>query len=95
MDPASQHEVTRLLLQWKQGDQAALDSLMPMVESELRNLDAKYMPNSGFSLFGKIGTAAFPANHSFKSTSSTSEIAKRPNSPAASLASPAPHVTPT
>ena len=45
MDPASQHEVTRLLLEWKEGDQAALDSLMPIVESELHRLAGGYMRN--------------------------------------------------
>jgi RNA polymerase sigma-70 factor (ECF subfamily) len=45
VDPASQHEVTRLLLQWKDGDQAALNSLMPIVESELRRLAGGYMRN--------------------------------------------------
>ena len=43
MEPAPQHEVTRLLHQWKDGNQAALDALMPMVEAELRNLAARYM----------------------------------------------------
>jgi RNA polymerase sigma-70 factor (ECF subfamily) len=45
MDSDSQHEVTRLLLQWKGGDHAALDALMPMVESELRRLASGYMRN--------------------------------------------------
>src|ERR1017187_7622270 len=45
MDPAPQHDVTRLLLQWKAGDHAALDALMPLVESELRRLAAGYMRN--------------------------------------------------
>src|ERR1017187_6355859 len=45
MDPAPQHDVTRLLLQWKGGDHAALDALMPLVESELRRLAAGYMRN--------------------------------------------------
>jgi len=43
MEPGSQHEVTRLLLRWKDGDQAALDVLMPMVEAELRRLAGGYM----------------------------------------------------
>ena len=45
MDSPTQHEVTRLLLKWKDGDQAALDALMPMVESELRRLAGGYMRN--------------------------------------------------
>jgi RNA polymerase sigma-70 factor (ECF subfamily) len=43
MDAAPQHDVTRLLLEWKQGDHAALNSLMPLVESELRRLAGGYM----------------------------------------------------
>jgi RNA polymerase sigma factor (TIGR02999 family) len=45
MDSASQHDVTRLLLQWKRGDHAALDALIPLVESELRRLAGGYMRN--------------------------------------------------
>lgn len=45
MDSTSQHEVTRLLLLWKDGDQAALDALIPIVESELRRLAGGYMRN--------------------------------------------------
>ena len=45
MEPAPQNEVTRLLLQWKDGNQAALDLLMPMVEAELRRLAGGYMRN--------------------------------------------------
>jgi len=43
MAPAPEHDVTRLLLRWKDGDQAALNALMPMVEAELRNLASRYM----------------------------------------------------
>src|SRR5437868_3403822 len=51
MDSSSQ-EVTLLLRKWKQGDRAALDSVMPMVESELRRLAGGYMRNerSGHTL---------------------------------------------
>lgn len=45
MDPGAQHEVTQLLLKWKGGDNAALDALMPIVESELRRLAGGYMRN--------------------------------------------------
>src|SRR5579871_2607051 len=34
----SDHAVTRLLLDWGQGDQSALDRLMPLVYSELRHV---------------------------------------------------------
>ena len=37
------HEVTRLLLAWSAGDQAALDRLMPLVYDELRRLARSYM----------------------------------------------------
>jgi RNA polymerase sigma factor (TIGR02999 family) len=36
-------EVTRLLLEWKNGNQAAVDALTPIVYSELRRLAAGYM----------------------------------------------------
>lgn len=45
MDPAPSHEVTRLLVAWQNGDNAALNVLLPMVESELRRLAAGYMSN--------------------------------------------------
>jgi RNA polymerase sigma-70 factor (ECF subfamily) len=52
MHSATQHEVTRLLLQWKHGDRAALDALAPLVESELRRVARGYMRNerSGHTL---------------------------------------------
>lgn len=44
--PTSQsHEVTQLLLAWSEGDQAALDRLMPLVYGELRRLAHSYMRN--------------------------------------------------
>src|SRR5689334_9159903 len=36
-------EVTRLLWEWKNGNQAAVDALTPIVYSELRRLAASYM----------------------------------------------------
>jgi RNA polymerase sigma factor (TIGR02999 family) len=42
--PSSQ-EVTRLLLDWSQGDQAALDKLMPLVYGELRRMAHLRMRN--------------------------------------------------
>ena len=45
MDPAPPHEVARLLVEWKRGDDAALNALMPLVESELRRLAGSYMRN--------------------------------------------------
>jgi RNA polymerase sigma-70 factor (ECF subfamily) len=52
MHSVTQHEVTRLLLQWKHGDRAALDALAPLVESELRRVARGYMRNerSGHTL---------------------------------------------
>jgi len=38
-----QEEITRLLVDWSQGDQAALDKLLPLVYGELRRLSAYYM----------------------------------------------------
>jgi hypothetical protein len=43
MNPPPQNEVTRLLIQWKAGDRAAMDALLPLVESELRRLAQGYM----------------------------------------------------
>jgi len=37
------HEVTNLLLAWNDGDQSALDRLVPLVQSELRRLARGYM----------------------------------------------------
>ena len=36
-------EVTRLLLQWTEGDQHALDDLLPLVYDELRRLARSYL----------------------------------------------------
>ena len=40
---ASPHEVTKLLVDWSNGDTAALDRLMPLVYDELRRLAHHYM----------------------------------------------------
>src|SRR4029077_4142244 len=40
---ASPDEVTRLLKQWANGDQSAVNALTPLVYSELRRLAASYM----------------------------------------------------
>lgn len=37
------HDVTRLLQQWAQGDQAALEQLMPLVYRELHKMAKRYM----------------------------------------------------
>lgn len=42
MIPASQ-DVTRLLVDWSSGDQAALEKLLPLVNAELRRLARRYM----------------------------------------------------
>jgi len=42
MTPSPQ-EVTRLLLAWNNGDQAALEQLMPLVYAELRRVARRYM----------------------------------------------------
>jgi len=51
MDPQPQ-EVTQLLLDWSQGDQAALDKLIPLVYQELRMLAQRHMrrENPGHTL---------------------------------------------
>jgi hypothetical protein len=38
MTTHSTHEVTRLLVAWSDGDEAALEKLMPLVYEELRQL---------------------------------------------------------
>ena len=40
---AETHDVTQLLIDWSNGDQAALDKLAPIVEQELRRLAHHYM----------------------------------------------------
>src|SRR3989475_2078612 len=39
----STHEVTQLLIEWSNGDKAALDKLMPLIHDELRRLAHHYM----------------------------------------------------
>ncbi|HJQ24033.1 MAG TPA: ECF-type sigma factor [Blastocatellia bacterium] len=39
----SPQEITQLLLAWEQGDQRALDQLIPLVEAELHRLASRYM----------------------------------------------------
>ena len=41
----STHEVTELLIEWSNGDKAALDKLMPLIHEELRRLAHHYMSN--------------------------------------------------
>lgn len=43
MTQTSTHEVTRLLLDWSNGDKTALDKLMPLIYEELRRLAHRYM----------------------------------------------------
>lgn len=41
MPPAS--EITRLLISWREGDKAALERLLPLVEAELHRMAHRYM----------------------------------------------------
>ena len=43
MEPAATHEVTQLLLAWRNGDALALERLTPLVYDELRRLAARYL----------------------------------------------------
>jgi len=43
MSTASPQEVTRLLLEWRGGDRAALDQLLPLVYHELHQQAARYL----------------------------------------------------
>lgn len=47
MTSPSPHEVTRLLTDWSNGDESALDKLMPLVYDELRGLAHRYMSREG------------------------------------------------
>jgi RNA polymerase sigma-70 factor, ECF subfamily len=50
--PATSHEVTEWLHEWSNGDQAALDRLLPVVYGELRQMAHRYMArqNPGHTL---------------------------------------------
>jgi RNA polymerase sigma factor (TIGR02999 family) len=52
MESGPPNDVTRLLLEWRRGDESALHALMPLVEIELRRLAGGYMRNerSGHTL---------------------------------------------
>lgn len=52
MTSKSPHQVTQLLVAWSEGNQAALDELMPLVERELHRLAHHYMrrENAGQTL---------------------------------------------
>ncbi len=52
MAKTSSHEVTELLIDWSNGNQAALDRLMPLVDRELHRLAHHYMrrENPGHTL---------------------------------------------
>jgi RNA polymerase sigma-70 factor (ECF subfamily) len=43
MGDPSTHEITQLLVAWNQGDQAALESLSPLINQELHRLAKRYM----------------------------------------------------
>ena len=43
MTEAKTHELTQLLIDWSNGDRAALDKLMPLIDEELRRLAHRYM----------------------------------------------------
>jgi len=52
MSEPSANEVTQLLIDWGEGDKAALDKLLPLVDEELRRLASRYMrrENPGHTL---------------------------------------------
>lgn len=43
------HEISKLLAEWGQGDESALERLMPLVEAELRRLARAYMRREGIN----------------------------------------------
>jgi RNA polymerase sigma factor (TIGR02999 family) len=42
---SSSHEVTQLLFEWSEGNQAALERLMPLIYAELRALAHRHLRN--------------------------------------------------
>jgi hypothetical protein len=57
--PISTHEVTRLLLACKSGDEAALDRLLPLVYDELHRLARRYMARAILARPSAIGPHPF------------------------------------
>ena len=47
MEVASTQEVTQLLLAWRQGDEEALEKLIPLVHQEMRRMAHRYMTGQG------------------------------------------------
>src|SRR5439155_1554320 len=45
MPIAASHEVTQLLMAWNDGDQTALERLIPLVHAELHRIARRYMRN--------------------------------------------------
>jgi RNA polymerase sigma factor (TIGR02999 family) len=45
--PESTHQVSQLLADWQQGDQAALESLVPLVYAELRKIAHRHLRRQG------------------------------------------------
>ena len=43
MNARSSHEVTQLLVAWSDGDRAALEKLVPLIEADLRRLAKQYL----------------------------------------------------
>jgi RNA polymerase sigma-70 factor, ECF subfamily len=43
VNATTSHDVTQLLLKWTQGDEAALEQLMPLVYEELKRMARKYL----------------------------------------------------
>ncbi len=43
MGPAESHDITGLLVAWSKGDRGALDRLVPLVESEMRQIARAYL----------------------------------------------------
>ena len=45
MPIAASHEVTQLLMAWNDGDETALERLIPLVHAELHRIARRYMRN--------------------------------------------------
>lgn len=64
----SSHEITGLLQAWRQGDQSALEQLVPLVEAELHRLAHRYLAGErpGHTLQTTARTSSASARSSTK-----------------------------
>jgi hypothetical protein len=56
----SQKFITQLLIEWREGDETALDELMPLVYAELRQMAHRYMRGEQSGLDGCSASMSIP-----------------------------------